>query len=161
MSQYNTQSPTIPTPPIKPYLNKSRPQKALPTMSASGWVQEPYEKLDYLMCHFFEADAGMSYLNPTRTYNLQDIFGQASTDPAAFVSRLEEALTAYLKAYYQEAEVNVVDSSQEKGEQSINVTVVAQIYVMEAGQTIDFEKVINYRNGKFKVVLNKNNFGFM
>ena len=161
MSQYNTNSPTIINPPTKPYLNTARPQKVLPTMSATGWVQEPYEKLDYLMCHFFLADAGMSYLNPIRTYNLQDIFGQASTDPSAFVSRLEEALTAYLRAYYSEAEVNVINTSEEKGDQSINVTVTAQIYVMDNGETVDFEKVINYRNGKFAVVLNKNNFGFI
>lgn len=133
--------------------------KALPTLSPMGWVTDPLDKLDMLWCHFFEADAGMSYLNPQQTHNIQNIFGHYRNDPLQFVMKLEQALDDYFKAYFEEVNVQVIDKSEEEGSPSMNVTVVVRLAVTENGKAYTMDQLVNYRDSKFKVILRRNNYG--
>lgn len=135
------------------------PSKSLPTLSPFGWITDPVNKLDYLWCHFFEADAGLSYLNPNTTYNIQDIFGTYRTDPRGFVNRLEEVLRLYFQSFFQEAEVVVEDTSEKNDDPGMNVTITAKINVIENGMNYGIDQVVNYRNNKFNTVLRRNNYG--
>lgn len=158
MADHITQNPGLVQTPQN-LLNPTRDAHVLPSFSPTGWIRDPVEKLDYLFCHFFEADAGMSYLNPTKTYNIQDIFGHATNDPLQFTTRLEEVLYQYLLAFFEDANVKVIDNSQKRDEKGIYVEVSAQINVIQNGKVYDIQKVVQYRQGKFSAMLEKNNYG--
>lgn len=138
---------------------RSRKGKALLTFSAEGYVEDPVKKLDFLLAHFFEADAGKSYLNPTTTYNIQDIYGRYKNSPDDFVRELRDVLTTYFTTYYPEAEVEVFNKSELIEDPSINVSVVVRIAVWENGKVYSTDKVVNQRQSKFELLVNYHNTG--
>lgn len=128
--------------------------KALMTLSPDGFVTDPVKKMDFLLAHFFLADAGKSYLNPNTTNNIQDLYARFKNNPDAFVSELRQVLHDYFQLHYQQAHVTVFNQTKENEEPQNGQTIVVRISVTENGKTYSTDKLVTHRESRFINIIN-------
>lgn len=128
--------------------------KALMTLGPDGFVTDPVKKMDYLLAHFFLADAGKSYLNPNTTNNIQDLYARFKNHPDAFVSELRQVLHDYFQLHFENVHVTVYNKTKENNEPQNGQTIVVRLAVTENGRTFSTDKLVTHRESRFINIIN-------
>jgi len=79
----------------------------LPTLSTSGFVYQPIEKIDFLLAHFFYSDKAQSSLYGTSVANLQAILEKNSGSMDNTASDVQNSLQSYLQKHFDAVSVSV------------------------------------------------------
>jgi hypothetical protein len=127
-----------------------------PTLTLSGWVTASAEKADYLIAHFFEADAAQSYLYNGNISSLQYIVEQYSNNIVALTQQLRTALEQYLGRYYDNCVVEVT-SNDNATNTTGSITLSLYVRVSDDGQTYSFGKLLQISNNKISKIIDMNN----
>jgi hypothetical protein len=135
----------------------------LPSLSATGWVDEPFKKADMILGHFFVAQASQSNLYKGEVSSLPALVQEHGKDPDLLATAVESNVSRLFNRYFGgttpdtqvSVKVSVVDSSDDKNTRyeirlDASVTIDGTFYSL--GRIVDVEnssitKIIEINNG--------------
>lgn len=128
----------------------------VPSLSMAGWVNDPTNKSDLLMSHFFEADKAQTYLYGQNISNLQWIIEQYGSNINDVTQQMRYALETYLSRYYDTV---IVDVSSDDNASNLTLKVELKIYckVTDGGKDYVFGKILTVASSKIQKIISMNN----
>ena len=131
----------------------------LPTLSTSGFVYQPIEKIDFLLAHFFYSDKAQSSLYGTSVANLQAILEKNSGSMDNTASDVQNSLQSYLQKHFDAVSVNVRYSEEDPDKSASRIDLKINIVVTVNQIEYEVTKMIKTIDGKFKEFISLNNEG--
>lgn len=95
----------------------------LPTFSPAGWINNPLEKMDYMLAYFFETQKSQSHFHKNVVTSYQSILAD-SASPAQIASDLESKLGDYLKTQFENVKLDVTVEGANGNPDNSQLTVV-------------------------------------
>lgn len=128
----------------------------VPSLSEQGWLNAPDQKVDFLLAHFFEANASQSYLYRGTVNSMQNLIADHGEDIAALCQSITRTLETYFGKYFDNA---VVETSHNLADVSNKVTIKMRISVSIGDKTYTVNELIEQVNSKFVRVVKLINDG--
>lgn len=129
----------------------------LPTLSTSGFVRQPAEKIDFALSHFVYADGAQSSLYGSNVSSLQVVLERNSGSIDATVSDLKNTLQSYLQKYFDSVSIDAKYSEEDSSSSMSKINIQLSIVVTVDQVEYEVTKVIKTINGRFKEFINLNN----
>lgn len=132
-------------------------QKAkMPTLTASGWVDNIAEKADSAMAYYFTSDFSQSNVWAGQITSLPYEVQQNNSDPQSLQRVIQQDIKNYLGRYFDTVTCNVsTDLPNADDPTRINVTL--NVIVTEGGLNYSLGRLIQTVKGKIVNVANINN----
>lgn len=128
-------------------------ENVVPTLSPSGWVRSPSEKLDRIFAYFFEAQYSQSAIYDNAIYSLQYLVEEYGKDEYRLAEQIKNTLLIYLGKYFDS--VNL-DTRAEKNE-SNEITISIYATVMQNNQEYSVGKMLSVFGNKITKIIAMNN----
>jgi hypothetical protein len=129
----------------------------VPTLSTFGWVQNPSEKIDFLLVHFFYADKSQTSIYGKNVSSLPWLIEQNTQSMVDTANAIRTALNSYLGRYYETVSTQVSFRDENPEQSSSKVFFSLYISVTENGVEYSAEKLVTVIDGRFKEFTNINN----
>lgn len=89
--------------------------KALPTLSASGWLTDPKEILHQAFLHLYVTSKDQSNEYYGAITSIRNILDENSYDLTTTINALETRLKRFFEAYFDKVDVNIKDITEGDG----------------------------------------------
>ena len=129
----------------------------LPTLSTSGFVRQPAEKIDFALAHFVYADGAQSSLYTSNVSSLQVVLERNTGSIDATVSDLKNTLQSYLQRYFDSVSIDAKYSEEDQSTSMSKINIQLSIVVTVDQVEYEVTKVIKTINGRFKEFISINN----
>lgn len=123
---------------------------SVPTLSSSGWVKTPAEKIDFLMTYFVYTIKNQTTVFGSNATSLQACLENAGNDMNAACANVRSALITYLGRYYDSVNVDVTFALTDPTTSASLTTMSITITVTENGLSYSIEQLLQLIDGKFQ-----------
>jgi hypothetical protein len=123
---------------------------SVPTLSSSGWVNTPAEKIDYLMTYFVYTIKNQTTVFGGNATSLQALLEAAGNDMNAATANVRSALITYLGRYYDSVNVDATYALTDPTNSASLATLTIAVTVTENGQSYSIEQQLQLLDGKFQ-----------
>jgi len=130
---------------------------AVPTLSTSGWVKTPAEKIDLLITYFVYTIENQTTLYKGASTSFQQILESNMGNMDSTVAATRSALISYLSRYYASVNVDVSYELSDPTNSLSLATMSIAATVTENDQTYSIEKALTLVNGKFQAFVDSTN----
>lgn len=128
----------------------------VPTLSSTGWVNQPAEAADKLLSYFFLSDASQSQLYRGNVTALPSIIQRYGNDRNLIVRETERQLGDMLSRYFDSADVTAdVDNPVAGDEGRMNLRIIVNLKL--DGQTYSLGRLITSLNSTILKIAEINN----
>lgn len=128
----------------------------VPSLSDQGWLWARDQKIDFLLAHFFEANASQSYLFRGSVNSMQNILAEKGDDIVSLCQTLNRVLESYLGKYFDSATVEAIHNLSDL---SNKVTITLRITIVDGDKSYSVNELIEQVNSKFVRVVKQINEG--
>lgn len=96
----------------------------LPTFSPAGWVTNPYEKVDYMLSHFFETQRSQTHFHSNAVTSYQFLIADAKS-MGELKTSIEMRFADFLKSQFTnvELEVKIDGAFGDKDNSELTITI--------------------------------------
>ena len=127
-------------------------------LSEDGWQTDPLIINDQLLSHFFASDYSQDNIFYGSVTSFAYIVQRAGNDIYELCSLLKEALTKYYSRYFQNVDINIVDSTSDKPTSYVEITMSIRFMdsngeqhdvgkIIETDENLKVKKIIDIVNG--------------
>lgn len=126
----------------------------VPSLSPSGWIQTPAEKIDALLVHFFASLSNQSSIYPDNVTSLPKIVKDNVRDETGLLIATRSALITYFQRYFESVTVDVNTEAVDGG---FNIRIYA--VVVDQGKEYSVGQLVVTSGEKIKSYMSINNNG--
>lgn len=133
-------------------------ERAVPTLSSSGFVVQVAEKADRLLSYFFTSEASQSELYNGSIASLPDLIQKFNDQTTELVKATESLLSAYFSRHFDNVNVIASTNYPQPGDESrTNLTI--RVTFVDKGQPYDLGRIVNIVDSKIAKIIHLNNTG--
>jgi len=129
----------------------------VPTLSLSGWVTSPVQRIDYLLVYYFTSDKLQTTVYRDKVSSLQWTLSAYPRDMDAAKDAVRREIYTYMSRYYDSVDVNVSweDTSPDKSASQVTMTISMNVTLN--GEIYNVGKVLTIVDGKMTEFADINN----
>lgn len=130
----------------------------VPTLSANGWISDPYPKADAMMAWYLVSEASQSNLYVGSITSLASQLQRCADNPTQLKQVMTSELEAFFAHNFDYASVDVdIDYPTSATDGRLNVKLA--VTVTQDGVNISVGAVVSHLNGKVVEIFNYNTNG--
>lgn len=127
----------------------------LPSLSMTGWIDEPAERADRAMSYYFASDYSQTEIFAGKVVTLQWQLEEYSQDTNRLNQEMTSYLTEYFNRYFDSATVEIDISEITDDEERLDIEL--RCTLVEKGKTYSLGRLIQSVNSKVVKILTLNN----
>ena len=124
----------------------------VPSLSPSGWIQTPAEKIDSLMTHFFASQENQTYIYEGNVTSLPAIIQKHIRDESGLMLAMRSSLINYFQRFFENVSVDVNTTATDEGFQ---IYIYAK--VVDSGKEYSVGQLVETSGEKIKSYMKINN----
>lgn len=141
-------------------MENSTNTRLYPTFSDKGWVNNPLEKLDYILSHMLAAEDRQTYLDKDKIIAFHALLSEINDNVIVGLDKLKSSIENHLIKYFPErVDCEAYDKSDRDDDPTSGITIVLRITVWEDGVPYTIGKLLRLNDSKFEQLVSLQNNG--